>query len=446
MKEIWRPIKGYERYEVSNVGRVRSLKDNWGNSRVKILKGGKTGKSKNYLEVALFDDNKTKKQFKIHRLVAEAFISNPENKPQVNHKDGNTFNNNVDNLEWCNNSENQKHAWDNGLRNRTENSKNPPMYIGIIKSQRPISLFDGNYNFINLYGSIISCCKDKDMSKSSLEKAIKYQSYNANYGKYNARYLNECTLKNKLIIICGKMASGKTTLIKELCRNKYEEIKSITTRPKRNGETNEYIFVSEEEWMLGAKRGEYLNARVYNTEFGYWYYASKIEDILKYDNPILIVDEEGLIEIKNKIGRQNIISILITADEDIRKQRAYNRDNITEENKKEIERRMKDDDLKFTRLEEYDYIFKNNDKKDFDYILKEILSINNKNNQGEIIKPIKFKEKVKRKGKKVVCVETGIIYISIHDAENNTGICSQNICRCCKGDKGTAGGYHWKYI
>ena len=107
---------------------------------------------------------------------------------------------------------------------------------------------------------------------------------------------------------------------------------------------------------------------------------------------------------------------------------------------------MKDDDLKFTRLEEYDYIFKNNDKKDFDYILKEILSINNKNNQGEIIKPIKFKEKVKRKGKKVVCVETGIIYISIHDAENNTGICSQNICRCCKGDKGTAGGYHWKYI
>lgn len=447
MIEIWKTIEGYNRYEVSNLGRIRSL--NYKNTgEMKILKGSKTGKDKKYLSLWLSDNNGNRKQFKIHRLVAEAFIPNPDNKPQINHKDGNTFNNRIDNLEWCTNGENQKHAWDNGLNHRTENSIDLPKYVGLINVQRPISLFDSNYNFINLYGSIANCCKDKDISEGSLGKVIKYQSHTAKDGKYTARYINECTLKNKLTIICGKMASGKTTLIKELCKNKYEEIKSTTTRPKRNGEINEYNFVSEEEWILGTKSGEYLNARVYKTEFGYWYYASKIEDILKYDNPILIVDEEGLIEIKNKIGKQNIISILITADEDIRKQRAYNRDNITEENKKEIERRMKDDDLKFTRLEEYDYIFENNTKEDFDYILNEILNMNNKNEQETIIKPIKFKEKVinKTSSKKVMCLETNIIYNSLKDAEINTGICSVNISQVCNGKRKTAGGFHWKSI
>lgn len=102
MKEIWRDIKGYEGlYKVSNYGRIKSLerKDCLGRSKKeKILKLSED--KDGYLLITLHK-NKKVKTFKVHRLVAETFVPNPNNYPIINHKDENKINNHVSNLEWC---------------------------------------------------------------------------------------------------------------------------------------------------------------------------------------------------------------------------------------------------------------------------------------------------------------------------------------------------------
>lgn len=104
MQELWRDVKGFQgRYQVSNYGRVKSL-DRY--HKKQIIRKPKTRK---YAELLLTSNGKTKWVL-VHRLVAQAFIPNPQNKPEVNHKDGNKLNNNVDNLQWCTRSENELHS------------------------------------------------------------------------------------------------------------------------------------------------------------------------------------------------------------------------------------------------------------------------------------------------------------------------------------------------
>lgn len=101
---MWKDIDPYKgSYQVSNTGKVFSHKVG------RLLK--QQYSKKMYLNVTLTGPKSTKNTLKIHRLVAEAFIRNPNNKPQVNHIDGNKENNNSSNLEWVTNQENQDHAW-----------------------------------------------------------------------------------------------------------------------------------------------------------------------------------------------------------------------------------------------------------------------------------------------------------------------------------------------
>ncbi len=153
MIEVWKDIPGYEgHYQVSNLGSVKSIE------RLRRTKG--TGITKvcerivkptidkfGYCKVCLFKNGK-RKYCKPHRLVAIAFIPNPDNKPEVNHKDGNKTNNNVSNLEWNTASENMRHAFANGL-NGGERKKN----------RMPVWQFDKAHNLIATYPSIYAAEK-----------------------------------------------------------------------------------------------------------------------------------------------------------------------------------------------------------------------------------------------------------------------------------------------
>lgn len=126
VKELWRKVRDYPDYSVSSYGRVRN------DIRGNILVGNFNWCG--YHEVHLHADGGVCRKVRVHRLVARAFIPNPYNKPQVNHKDGIRFNNMVSNLEWVTNRENSVHAWNVLGRSVTEEWRN-----NIKKSKQHIS-------------------------------------------------------------------------------------------------------------------------------------------------------------------------------------------------------------------------------------------------------------------------------------------------------------------
>jgi hypothetical protein len=120
-KEIWKDVDSWwGLYQVSNKSNVRSLDRRMIHPKTGseyIIKGRilKKALTRGY-ETVCFKSHKKQVNLKVHRLVAMAFIENPEGKPQVNHIDGVKTNNSIDNLEWCTNTENRVHAFRTGLQ------------------------------------------------------------------------------------------------------------------------------------------------------------------------------------------------------------------------------------------------------------------------------------------------------------------------------------------
>ncbi len=173
-KEEWKTVEGFGgRYEVSNLGRVRSFANGRHGNRDEFVVLKQTKIPGGYLKVNLYQTNGCGKQFcrTIHRLVADAFVSNPDSLPIVNHKDGNKANNCADNLEWVTASENSFHASRTGLSKPSQRQKEAVSKYHSI----PVVMCDKNMNELARFGSafkasvatgtdhsaIIKCCRGK---------------------------------------------------------------------------------------------------------------------------------------------------------------------------------------------------------------------------------------------------------------------------------------------
>ena len=168
-EEIWKDIEGYEGlYQISNMGRVKSVERTVRCGRgyyrtvpEKIRKGRNDGWG--YLFVSLYKDGKAK-ECRINRLVAQAFLPNPDNLPEVNHIDENKQNNCVDNLEWCSRSYNINH----GTRNKKVAEKNSKPVFSVDKESGLImwwqSAMEASRQLGISQGNITQCCNGKRKS------------------------------------------------------------------------------------------------------------------------------------------------------------------------------------------------------------------------------------------------------------------------------------------
>lgn len=174
-KEIWKDISGYEGlYQVSNLGRVKSL-GNRSNHKKPMIKSLQNRNG--YYSITLYKNSKTKTTG-VHRLVAEAFIPNPDNLPEVNHKDENKLNNRVDNLEWCNKKYNINYGH-SAVNRRIQNRER-----GLSMSKKVLCVETGV-----IYPSITEAYRQTGIGQKEIINVCKGKPHYKTAGGYHWKYI-----------------------------------------------------------------------------------------------------------------------------------------------------------------------------------------------------------------------------------------------------------------
>jgi hypothetical protein len=173
--EIWKPIPGHDGYEASNRQRIRStdkvVGHNYGG--VAIKKGKVLSQhinSNGYKAVGLCSGSLIKTCLS-HRLIAFAWIPNPENKATINHKDGDKLNNSIDNLEWATQAENIQHAWRTKLSGNFIQSE-AQKTARIEAAKKPVQAKDFRSGTIKHYSSITDCALDLGVTQSCVSASM----------------------------------------------------------------------------------------------------------------------------------------------------------------------------------------------------------------------------------------------------------------------------------
>ena len=154
--EVWKTIEEYPRHQISNFGRVKTYDEQKDHYLYRLT----MVRLKDGYPIVTLGKNGSRYHVKIHRLVAKAFIPNPDNLPEVNHKDGNKTNNNISNLEWMTQLDNIKHAKENNL------------YKSHILSF-PVKQLDLNGNLIKTFTSKRSASRETGVNMGSLNNVLK---------------------------------------------------------------------------------------------------------------------------------------------------------------------------------------------------------------------------------------------------------------------------------
>lgn len=180
----WKDIVGYENeYQINQFGEIRTLKDSPKLKKYDVLKP-QISKRNGYVYQMLYKNGK-EKLLRVHRLVAMVFLPNPNNLPQVNHKDGNKQNNSVDNLEWCEQSDNMKHAYKNRLQIPSENQRKAIINTNKLKQKKVCQIKDGE--IINTFSGISEASRQTKISISCISRCCNLKRKSTN--GYEWRFL-----------------------------------------------------------------------------------------------------------------------------------------------------------------------------------------------------------------------------------------------------------------